>query len=233
MPVRAAQRRAGAVAGIVLLIGWLALPADVSRATLSASRGQAANTLVTQTWYFLHNSPSPPTANTAAVANLAMNATPPTQATLYNYDTAADSLPGRRLLKSGTGADDTTLTRYANWRTATLSSAKTVTGTVTLRIWCGVTGFPLSTAGSLVVYLRDFNPTNSKYTEIANSTLTDPNWQAGAATWVEKRIAVSVSSYSIPSGHQLEVKLEATAAAAADMVIAYDTIVYPSALSVP
>ena len=204
-----------------------------SQATLTSSVVLGANTFATGTWYFLHNSPTPPTGNTTAVNNLTMNATTPTQATLYNYDTAADSLPGRRLLKSGTGPTDATLTRYANWRSAAFASAKTINGTVVLSLWSGISGFTLNAQGTIVAYLRDFNPSTSAYVEIANATLTDANWQAGTASWVLKRINIAVTSYAMAAGHVLEVKVETTAASSANMVIAYDTTGFPSALSVP
>ena len=217
---------------VVVLLGFAPSLTD-SQATLTSSLVLGANTFTTGTWYFLHNSPTPPTGNTTAVNNLTMNATTPTQATLYNYDTAADSLPGRRLLKSGTGPTDATLTRYANWRSAAFASAKTINGTVVLSLWSGISGFTLNAQGTIVAYLRDFNPSGSTYVEIANATLTDANWQAGTANWVLKRINIAVSNYALAVGHVLEVKVETTAASSANMVIAYDTTGYPSALSVP
>ena len=213
---------------------WLAIASiQTSGARFVGSAQSAANTVRTASWYFLHNSPTPPTANTAAVANLAMDTTTPTQATLYNYDTNADSLAGRRIQKSGTGPGDTTLARYANWRSAAFTSARSISGTAVLRIWAGITGFPLNKQGVLIVYLRDYNPTAGTYAEIANATLTDANWQGGVASWVQKSIAIPISSYTVPSTHRLEVKLETTAAASSNMVIAYDTTVYPASLSLP
>jgi hypothetical protein len=225
------RRIALVLVAVLLLLGHPA--ALVSVARLTASGSVSANALSTKSWYFLHNSPTPPTGNTTAVNNLSMDTITPTQATLFNYDTGADSLAGRRLLKSGTGPGDATLTRYANWRSASFASSRTISGTVVLRIWCGITGFPLAQQGSLVVYLRDFNPTTSTYVEIANATLVDANWQAGSSTWVQKRINVAVASYTLAAGHRLEVKVETTAAASANMVIAYDMTGYPSSLSVP
>jgi hypothetical protein len=225
-----AGRRLVAIVALAAIL--LAAPTP-SAATLTSSRVLGANAFATGAWYFLHNNPTPPTANTSAVNNLSMNATTPTAATLYNYDTNADSLTGRRIQKSGTGAADSTLAHYANWRSASFASARSLSGSAVLRIWSGISGFTLNARGVLVVYLRDYNPTSATYVEIANATLTDANWQAGSSTWVLKRITVPVSSYTLPSGHVLEVKVETTAASSANMVIAYDTTAYPSALSLP
>jgi hypothetical protein len=220
------------VAVLPLVVVLLSAPA-ASTATLTAGRSLGTNVFATGSWYFLHNNPTPPTGNTSAVNNLSMTATAPTQTTLYNYDTNADSVAGRRIQKSGSGAGDATLAHYANWRSAAFASARTIAGSVVLRISSGISGFTLNTQGVLVAYLRDFNPTNSKYVEIANATLTDANWQAGSITWVEKRISIPVGSYAVASGHVLEVKVETTAASSSDMLIAYDATGYPSALSLP
>lgn len=220
-------------ATILLLAGTLLAP-SISLAQMTATVSLAGNTLTTpRTWYFLHNSPTPPTGNTTAVNNLTMTSTSSTQATLYNYDTAADSLPGRRLLKSGTGAGDTTLTHYVNWQTATLVSALTINGAVVVRIWSGITGFPLNQQGVLIAYLRDYNVATATYTEIANATLTDADWQQGSTTWVLSRITVNVTNYTVAIAHRLEVKLETIAAASANMVVAYDTTAYPSSIGLP
>ncbi len=218
---------------VLLPVAVLLSAPTASSATLTASRAVVANTFATGSWYFLHNNPTPPAGNTSAVNNLSMTVTAPTQPTLYNYDTNADAVAGRRIQKSGSGAGETNLARYANWRSGAFAAARTIAGTVVLRISSGVTGFSLNGQGVLVAYLRDFNPTNSKYVEIANATLTDANWQAGSSTWVEKRIAIPVGSYALASGHVLEAKVETTAASSNDMIIAYDTTVYPSALSLP
>ncbi len=221
------------MASLVALVLLAAGMIPTSAARLTASGLVSGSTLTSRTWYFLHNNPTPPTGNTAAVANLSMNATVPTQATLYNYDTNADSLAGRRIQKSGTGAGDTTLARYANWRTAAFGSARSLSGTVTLRIWSGITAFPLNQRGVLVAYLRDYNPSGGSYTEIANATLNDANWQAGTASWVLKQISIPVAGYTLAANHVLEVKLETTSSAYANMVVAYDTTGYSSLLSIP
>jgi hypothetical protein len=204
-----------------------------SLALVGSSRTLSGNTFVTGTWYFLHNNPTPPTANTIAQADLTVTGTVSTQATLYNYDTNADSIAGRQIQKSGSGAGDTTLARYANWQTPAFATARTISGTVTVRIWAGVTGFPLGVMGVLVAYLRDFRPQGSKYTEIANATLSDGNFQHCVAGWVQKTITVSVAGYTVPAGDQLELKIETTSAAYANMILAYDTTLYPAVLSLP
>jgi hypothetical protein len=197
--------------------------------------GQASTTgaVATRTWFFLHNNPSPPTGTTTAQPNLAMNAVAPTATTLFNYDTDADALPGRRIRQNGSGPADTNLGRYANWRSPPFASAVTVTGTVTVRVWTAVTDFQLNTRGVLVAYLRDYNPTTGAYVTIASATLDEPDWQGGVAAWVEKRFSIVVPGYTLLAGRQLELKLHAPAAAPRHMMVAYDTAAHPSILGLP
>jgi hypothetical protein len=220
-----------------LVLGTALALVLVAGTPLSAARfgtqAAASGTVATRTWFFLHHTPSPPTGNTTAQANLSMTTAPPTASTLYNYDTNLDSLAGRRIRRNGTGVGDTTLARYANWRSPAFSTATTISGTVTLRVWTGVAGFPLNTRGVLVAYLRDYNPATNAYTTIASATLNQADWQGGVAGWVEKRISIPVTSYSLAAGRRLELKIQAPAAAPSDMVIAYDTTTYPSILGLP
>jgi hypothetical protein len=205
----------------------------LSLARFSVTSSVPMNTLRAGTWYILHNIPTPPIGTTTAQIDLTMNATLSTQATLFNYDTNADAIAGRRIQRTGTGPGDTTLARYANWRSPTFAAARTISGTVVVRIWAGITGFPLNSTGTLVVYLRDLKISNGTYVEIANATLTDANFQGGVGSWVMKTISIPVASYSMAANHQLELKIETTAASSADMVIAYDTTAFPAALVIP
>ncbi|HUV56976.1 MAG TPA: hypothetical protein VMV84_07065, partial [Dehalococcoidales bacterium] len=54
--------------------------------------------------YYLHNDPTPPTADTAAQQDLHMDESQPTATTLYNYD-QWDNDPGRRIKKSDGGPE--------------------------------------------------------------------------------------------------------------------------------
>ncbi|MCU0504856.1 MAG: hypothetical protein MUE82_03625 [Chloroflexi bacterium] len=210
-----------------------------SSALFVASAQNAGNALTTGTWvvpgvtWTLHNRPTPPVGSTTAQANLSMDASPATAATLYNYDTNADSQPGRRLQKTGTGPGETVLARYANWRSPVLTTARLVNGTVSVQLWSAVASFQLNRAGSIVAYLRDYNPATNTYLEIASATRTNANWQGGRSTWVLAGIAIPVVGYTVPAGHRVELKVEATASAYTNMWIAYDTMSYASSITLP
>ncbi len=184
------------------------------------------------TWY-LHNNPTPPVGNTTVQANLGMNTAAPTAVTLYNYDTNADSAAGRRLVRSGSGPSEANLARYASWRSPALAGARSIYGTASLAMRSAVQGFATGRAGSLRAYLRDYDPSAGTYVEIANGTTTAANWQAGSPTWVIRTVSIAVAGYTVPAGHQVEVKVMTTSAAYTNMWIAYDASAYPSSLTLP
>ena len=235
--------RARAIAAVavacVLLAGFGAgRGIGTSAALLTSSKVVAGNAFTAGTWsnpvtWYLHNNPTPPVGNTTAQASLAMDTTVPVAATLYNYDTNVDSAVGRRLTLSGSGPGESAVGYYAAWRTGVLASARPIVGTVVVRLWSATQSFTRNRAGSIVAYVRDYNPTTATYVEIANATLTNANWQGGQTSWVPVAISIAVASYTVPVGHRIEIKVEATSAAALNMWIAYDTSSYASSIDMP
>jgi hypothetical protein len=204
--------------------GALALFTDTDQvaATSTASGSFSATT------YYLHNNPTPPTGNTVAQANLSMNTTAPTATTLFNYDTNLDSSRGRLIQRGGSGAGETTLARYQNWRGPTAGVlGQNINATVTVEFWSAMPGFTQGTAGQVRVFLRDLDSVTGIALEIANTTVSAADWQAGASGWVKKSASFSVN-HLLLVGHRLEVKLLVGAGAASDMLFAYDTTLYRS-----
>ena len=210
-----------------------------SLALLTAATQAGGNAFTAGTWvlpgvtWYLHNNPTPPVGNTTVQANLGMNTAAPTAAILYNYDTNADSAAGRRLVKSGSGPSETNLARYASWRSPVLAGARSISGTASFAMWSAVANFATGRAGSLRAYLRDYNPSTGTYVEIASGTTTAADWQAGSPTWVFATVSIAVAGYTVPAGHQVEVKVMTTSAAYANMWIAYDMSAYASSLTLP
>jgi hypothetical protein len=241
-PRPGAQARAAValvVAG-VLATAFVAGRGIGASAALFVSSAQNTDSVLTAgTWvvpsitWTLHNNPTPPVGNTTAQANLTMDENPAAAATLYNYDTNADSSPGRRLQRVGTGPGETVLARYAAWRSPVLTTARVIKGTVAVQLWSAVANFQLNAAGSIVAYLRDYNPATGTYVEISSATRTSANWQGGQPTWIPAGISIPVVNYSVPLGHRVELKVEATSSASANMWIAYDTMSYPSSVTLP
>ena len=195
----------------------------------SANSNQATAT-VTST-YYLHNNPTPPVGNTNAQANLPLNTSAPTANTLFNYDQNRDAVAGLRILRGGSGAGETNLTRYQNWRTGTLGSALTINGTVNFTFWSAIENGAQNVTGHVRVFLRHFN--GSTYTEICNGAITQANWQGGSTGAVQRTVSFNCSSYTIPAGQRLEVKIVVGNSAGANMLFAYDTTSFPSRLILP
>jgi hypothetical protein len=234
LPTRTHRRPARAPAASVLAVavllvagstpGALALMSDTEQVSATASTSSSFSA----TTYYLHNNPTPPTADTNAQANLGMNTTAPSATVLFNYDANQDSSPGRLILRGGSGAGETTLSRYQNWRGPSAGAlGQTINGTVVVEFWSGMKTFTQGTAGDVRVFLRNRDTVTGITTEIANATVTAADWQGGATAWVKRSASMTVNTLLLV-GHQLEVKLEVGAGAADDMWFAYDTTLYRS-----
>jgi PKD repeat protein len=172
---------------------------------------------------YLHNSPSPPTGDREAQANLPMNMYPPSAATLYNYDTDLDIDLGRLLLPTEVATD---LSMYQNWQMA-LSQDLHLEGNVTAILWSGTQYFDRTAPGSVIAYLRDLS--EAGYADIGYGILTLDPWQPDEADWVERKVVIENVDYTIPAGHVLDLIVVVPEGSSA-MWLAYDTIRYPSRL---
>ena len=233
-PVR--RRLAALVAaGLVVAAASVALAGShVVLARLVDTAAVTGNTFATGSWatattWYLHNNPTPPTGNTVAQFNLALDATAPTAATLYNYDMNCDSRAGRSINRNTGLVSEATTCRYATWRSAPLAAPRTLNGTATLAVWARKTS-TLGVNPTLRAFLRAFDPATSMYTELgtANVTVTTEStspWAAYSPSW-------SLASVAVPVGQQIEVKLVAVGGTR-NVEVAYDTTAYPSSLALP
>ena len=233
----AVRRRLAVLLAAGLVVGAAAIAFAGTRVVLArftdvaavGSSSFATGAWVTATTWYLHNNPTPPTANTTAQFNLAVNATVPTATTLRNYDTNCDSRAGRSFVR-GTGlVSEATVCRYATWRSAALGVARTLDGTATLVVRARKTTTG-GTTPTLRAFLRAWNPATSTYTELgtANMGVTNDSSTAFASyslTW-------ALASVAVPAGRQIVVKLVVTGGDR-NVEIAYDTTAYPSSLTLP
>ena len=234
LPVR---RRLAAlvVAGLVLAAATVAFGgAHVVLARFTDPAAVTGNTFATGSWatgttWYLHNNPTPPTGNTAAQFNMALNATSPTAATLYNYDTNCEFRAGRSIRRNTGLVTETGACRYATWRSTALGADRTLNGTATLTVWARKTS-NLGAAPTLRTFLRVFNPATSTYTELgaANVTVTTES----TSPWVAYTPSWSLASVTVPAGSQVAIKLVALNGTR-EPEIAYDTTAYPSSLTLP
>jgi len=237
-PRRSSVRRrlaALVAAGMVVAAASLALAGShVVLARLVDTAAVTGNTFATGSWatgttWYLHNNPTPPTGNTAAQFNMALNATAPTAATLYNYDTNCEFRAGRSIRRNTGLVTEAGACRYATWRSAALAAARTLNGTATLTVFARKASAG-GIAPTLRAFLRVFNPSTSTYTELgtANATITtEPTlpFASYALSW-------TLASVSVPLGRQIDVKIVATGGTR-EPEIAYDTTAYPSSLTLP
>lgn len=231
------RRRLAAVLAAGLLVAAASVAfagAHVVLARLTDAAAVAGNSFATGSWatattWYLHNNPTPPTGNTTAQFNLALDATVPTAATLYNYDTACEARAGRSINRNTGLVTEAGSCRYATWRSAALAAARTLNGTATLAVFArkASTG---GTAPTLRAFLRVFNPGTSTYTELgtANATITTES----TLSFASYALSWTLVSVSVPTGRQVEVKIVATGGNR-EPEIAYDTTAYPSALTLP
>jgi len=181
--------------------------------------------------FYLHNNPTPPTADTASQPVLPMDLTDPSADTLYNYDTDRDAFPGLLIAKGGSGADESDPTKYQAWRTSALPTDLIVQGDLTLKLWSGMKDFQGNNRGVITVYLRDFD--GSGYVEVGSSTLAESGWQSGSPSWVLKTLTFSVGPHTVASGHSLELKIIVQGSSDDDMWFTYDTSPNRSRVVVP
>ena len=231
------RRRLAALIAAALVVAAASVAfagTQVVLARLTAAAAVTGNTFETGSWatattWYLHNNPTPPTGNTTAQFNLALNGTAPTAAILYNYDTGCESRAGRSIRRNTGLVTETGACRYATWRSAVLSSTRTLDGIATLTVWARKTS-TLGAGPTLRAFLRVFNPTTSIYTELgtANVTVTTEStspWAAYTPFW-------SLASVTVPAGSRVVIKLVALNGTR-DVEIAYDTAALASALTLP
>ena len=183
------------------------------------------------TLYYMHNNPTPSTADTDAQSPLTMDTAAPTATTLYNYDQNYDSDPGRGLQKTPKGLAENGLQKHQVWRTGALGSNLALAGDIGLDLWGGMINFDQDKTGIVTVYLRDYD--GGSHTEVAHATVYAENWQDGSSTWVKRPILFPELDYTVSSGNELEVFMVVENDAAGDMWFAYDTTAYPMVLKIP
>ena len=229
------RRRLAALAAAGLVVAVAALVAGGARVALATFTDEAAvaGTFSTGTWggtmWYLHDDPSPPTGDTTAGDLLAMDATAPTGATLFNYDTDCDVRPGRSIDRGTGQVTEDAACRFATWRSEPLAAPRTLDGTATLVVYARKQ-FSGGPNPRLVAFLRILDPAGPTWTELGSASLavnTNPK-----QAWSQRTFTWTLAGLTVPAGAQVEVRIVATGGTP-DLEIAYDTIGQPSALTLP
>ena len=175
---------------------------------------------------FLHNYPTPPIEDTASQPLLTLEGGLPSATTLFNYDNDRDSEVGLTLLRSQNGLSESFTTKYQVWRTGVLGVPTVISGDVLIDLFAALTPVTQGQVGIVIAYLRDFD--GSSYTEIGSGAVFARDWQSGATGFVERMALIKNIDYTIPAGHELEVRLQIDTASEQEMTLAYDTAQHSS-----
>ena len=185
------------------------------------------------TCFYLHNDPTPPVGDTLSHAVLPITGMEPRGSNLYNYDTDRDAAAGLVIQKGGKNVNEADPLKYQVFRTETLAGDLVINGNVTIEFWAAIKDFADTPAGKVTFFIRDRDETGG-YTEIADGTRFKPTWDLdGTGSFTEESITISSVSYTVPAGHELEIKIIVESAAGDDMWFAYDTSSYPSRIVLP
>jgi hypothetical protein len=175
---------------------------------------------------YFHHIPSPPTGNTTSQPLSSCNAAAPAAGTLFNYDTEYDVGPGRHIGRGGSGPDETDGAKYQAWRSGPLPAPFTLQGSVRVELWAAMESFAVGTAGTARVYVRDISGGAPVTIAQGVTVVNSPN-----AGWVYRAVAMNIAGYTVPAGHELEVKVIVMGSSADDIIFAYDTAAYPSRIA--
>ena len=154
----------------------------------------------------------------------------PVQVTLPNHDPGYDNEPGRLVKKTGGGLNEVDATKYQQWVAPALQ--RSLNGPVLLGLWSAMKDFKVGKRGWFEAGLYDCRPGGSECNLLASAQLDLADWSGGTADWVYREIDFGSVTATIPPGRSLAVKVVVDNSADDDMWLAYDTVSYPSRLSV-
>lgn len=214
----------------LLGVGAMWVPPQVSRAAYTATTANTGSLLERAggLTYYLRSSG---TGNRPSSATLPLTAAAPTQTTLFNYDTDRNGSPGLTISK-GIGVSETDATKIQQWN-LNVASDLTLSGTAQLTVWSAMKDFDTTKAGAVAAGIYECNPTGRGCTPLGTApVLSSAPWSTVAGGWASKTWTFGPVSRTIAAGRVLQVRLAVTGSSGDDVMFAYDTTTYRSALSV-
>ncbi|MFN2588323.1 MAG: hypothetical protein ABR613_09445 [Actinomycetota bacterium] len=212
--------RQGAALLLTLALVLLLLPSFSSPARAAGLR------------LYLHNFPTPPTGDTAAVRALPMDATAPTATTLYRYNVDEfDGRSGRYVHRDSTaGANEADLRYMINW-VFRVPEDMVLSGAATAGIWITHKDGCVHT-GLFHLWLRTkHNAMSDTGTLIGSGTGAVPPGPSQPC-WSLSGVSLPVD-VTIPAGTWIELKLTIDDADRDAAMVAYDTTSFASYLDLP
>lgn len=180
---------------------------------------------------YLHNRPTPPTADTTAQANMSMDSTTPTTGTLRKYSTNYYSgQSGRYVDKKATTHSENSTQFMANW-VFQVPTTTTYTGTAELTFWVALKDLKCDKTPQLTIYLRHKSTatTNTGTLITTASAVSPPPGPTEPCNFREVQVNMPVN-VTVSTNRWLELKVTTADATGDAALYAYDTTVYPSSL---
>src|SRR5918992_2271861 len=227
------------------LIVWNLIPAEPTgdvEMTLEVTSGARPDLTVEATdtvdignpsiTLYLHNRPTPPTADTTAQANMTMTETAPTAATLRKYSTNYYTGQAGRFVDKKIALHTETSTQFmANW-VYQVPSTTTYTGIAELTFWVAMKDLKFDKVPQLTIFLREkSSATTNTGTLFATAAATSP--PPGLTEPCDFReVTVSIPiNRTITTNRWIELKITTAQTTGDASLYAYDTTVYPSSLT--
>jgi type II secretory pathway pseudopilin PulG len=183
---------------------------------------------------YLHNNPTPPTADTTAQANMTMTETAPSAGTLRKYSTNYYTNQAGRYVDKKVALHTETGTQFmANW-VYQVPSTTTYTGTAELTFWVAMKDLKCDKTPQVTIFLRDkATATSGTGTLFATAAATSPPpGLTEPCDFREVTVSIPVNR-TISTNRWIELKITTAETTGDAALVAYDTTVYPSSLTLP
>jgi hypothetical protein len=166
--------------------------------------------------------------DTTSTPVLPFTTTAPTAGTLPNYDTDRDAQPGLRIREADNHLGTGDPAKYQKWSMA-VDTGLVLAGPATLDLWAAMAGFDAGEAGRVIASISSCNASGFECTQLAMGSARVVQDDA-PGSFLPVTIDFGVVSASIPPNRTLVVKVVVDGDSADDMVLAYGTATYASAL---
>ena len=155
-----------------------------------------------------------------------LEARPPKNGDLTNFDPGRDISPGLLLERTANGVAETDEAKFQHWQTEV--GALTVSGIPTLVLWASLEDFDPTKVGVFTAYLLDCPSWG--YDCIAVVAAEHTFQLRPTDVWVETMITFPEVEYEIPEDRALGIKIVVSTKSENDLLFAYDRLSYRSRL---
>jgi type II secretory pathway pseudopilin PulG len=184
----------------------------------------------------LHNKPTPPTADTDAQSNMAMNLSAVSDIPLYRYSkNFYMGEAGRYISNQNVSETETNPQLMANW-VYQLPAQATFNGTVEVKLWVARKDFNC-TGGPVQIraFLRKktMEDDSGVETSLANGNAVMVPSAIGSCPFQQVTLTMVLTNVTIPINNWLELKVTNRNASGEAALVAYDTATYRSTIKLP